>query len=427
MRHSFGKRGGFTLLELMLATTLGAMVIATALGLFGAISRSQRRAGEAATLAVESARLREVIQSSLRQVVVTTRTKPTRRPGSTATAQPTGQGGGDGAGTRGPVGVGTDGAGSTAGGLGAAGTGKTDSKASSGRGGLPVGKEGAAKALADAKAQQAAKGGGGSGSRARTPRAEEDETVPPRLLLEGGGEGSGQRLEVVVAASPWAVKVSTGGSIMPMPEAGGGVRGAFELRADEEAAGASAGREAAGMGPGLAMYWRVYSFGDGPGEGRRALGEARLCGGIRSFEWKMYKTSEESDQLEARSEMVARTAARMPAYAEARVRFTDGSVVNWMFEIGYVLGRDQDTLPEIPASLAARLAESRKAAEGDGQRTNGSTPVVAGPVDVAPTPMVGTGGGGAGGTPANGVPVRRSIFNRPAAAPPPPKPKPRSP
>lgn len=354
----------------MLAATLGALLIATAGGVFGVISRSQRRASEVATMAAETARLREVIQASLRQIVATTKTKAAARPGSsTAVAQPVNP-----AGTANPASLSPEDILTAAAGGTTAATATTPPPGAKGT--LPVGKEAAAKVIADAK-KASGKPGGGRGA------AEEDDTMPPRVLLERDSAGGGQRLELVVAGSPWSVRVRDGTSILPMPEAGGGVRGAFELRPDTQ-------------GPGLAMYWRVFALGDGPAAEREALGEARICGGISTFAWELFKTNESTGQLEGRADLVARTPAKLPAYAEVKARFVDGSVVNWMFEVAYVVGREQDTLPIVPATLAARLADARAA----GTDTTNPTGI----------PVVNPGPG-TGGPSATGRTLRERVGN----------------
>ncbi len=394
-------RRGFTLIEMMLAATLGALVIATAAGVMGAMARAQRRADEAATRTIEQARLREVIQASLRQIVVHNKPKAPVR-ATTATAQPVA--GGTGAtGAAVPVRPEDVPAASAAPVAGAAAGTPSGGAPGGPANALPADKDLAARALEQARAQVAGKvptNRSATGGRGR--RQEDDDTVPPRFLLEMDGRaGGGQRLEVVVAASPWAVKVRGGGTVMPMPEAGGGVRGAFELRPDGEArAGGDAG----------AVYWCVYPMGEGPGGAggggtREAIGEARLCGGVRSLAWRAFRTNPETDQLEPLSEHAARSAARMPAYVEVGAGFEDGSSATWLFEIGYVIGREQDALPVIPEGLAAQLAAAR---EEDANTPRGAS---ATPVPGAQQPVADGGGampvgtGGPGTSPQNPPPV----------------------
>jgi hypothetical protein len=387
-----GRAGrGFTLLELALASAMGLVVIFTATAVFTGLRAGWERSQERHKAALELSRLRVSLQEAFRTVVVL----PKVRGRATAAA-----GGGAGAGGAGGVGgvatpINPDGssgapvnrnAGAAAGAnAGAAATrgGAGARNATGALAGLPAGVDLGTEPEAGGASTGAAAGAGVS-------RA-------PRLVLERDALGV-QRLELVALQSPAVARAADRSWTLANAEAGGGVRGAFELRP-------------AADGRGWEVWWRTYALNEGPtgaggagGVPRVPLGEQRVARGFTRLKWSFVR-SDEARQLQRLTEASATDPSEMPAYVELEVETVLGFKAQWMFEVGYVLAREQDALSDLPGELADRLAgidpltgEPREGGGGRGDGAGGpggGGPGLAGPGGGGPG-AVGPVGGGAG-------------------------------
>ena len=365
-------RRAFTLLELVLAMSIGSLVVVGALGIFSLMRSAERRTEQRAEAAINMAELHNSLQKSLSSIVVVVKPRSTARPG-----QPAGPaGGGD--------------------------------KAAAGAG--VAGKE------QDAEKDKA---------------TEAELSGPPRLNLVTPEAGL-QRLEMMVAQPPLAVKMPEGFTGFGTPELGGGVWAAIEFRRDESTGFITA-------------WWRVFREQVDPAreersvrrpkgsrerlqdriearEGARAeddagdaksgadeqqgeeearppvlelAGERVIADGFVNVEIAFKVTREDPDRpgeagrLMDVKNLTARTADELPAYVVVEVEHKDGLRGQWTFECVYVLSRASRPMAD-PTEVARRREEGSSgldragAGGGSGAPGGGSRPATGGS---------GTGGG----------------------------------
>lgn len=354
------RRRGFTLVEVTLAAMLGVLIIATAIAIFGAMRRGFGSSMARAEAANERARLHTALQQCFRQVVLLPKPRSSagraRTAADVALANATGQPTPPASSPPTPIPQppGTGGPGTT-------GVGAGDSLAGQPR--------------ADGSTDDTDPASARGGRRA------------PRLILEQDPAGV-QRLELVTTQSPLAVQLRDGSWSMPTPEAGGGVRGAFELRPNPD-------------GRGYDIWWRLYELASGPTGQRWPLGEVRIARGFVRLQWKFVK-SDENKRLQWLTSALASDPSEIPAYVELEAQTADGFKAKWMFEIGWLMAREQDAQAAIPADLARRFGETDpitgRPIDDDTRLGSGSgTGPGGGPLAGGGGTRGGTGGSGPGG------------------------------
>ena len=375
-------RRGFTLLELVLAMLIGSLVVMGALGIFSLMRSAERRTEQRAEAAINMAELHSSLQKSLSSIVVVVKPRTTARP-------PSGQ----------PAGA-------------AAGVDKAPASAG-----------------AAGKAQDADKDKGAGGDDAIL-------SGPPRLNLVTPEAGL-QRLEMMVAQPPLAVKMPEGFTGFGTPELGGGVWAAIEFRRDESTGFITA-------------WWRVFREQVDPAQEERAVrrpkgarerlqeridaregnqpegeagddksdaeeeqieeearplvlelaGERVIADGFVSVDIAFKVTREDPDRpgeagrlMDVRN-LMARTADELPAYVVVQVEHKDGLRGQWTFECVYVQSRATRPMAD-PTEVARRREEGssgRDRAGGGGGAGGGAGSSAGG----------GTGAAGGGNNPATG-------------------------
>lgn len=175
------------------------------------------------------------------------------------------------------------------------------------------------------------------------------------------------------------------------------VRGVFELRPQLlTAAQRERLRESVRSKPVYELWWRPVASPTSVAEwtamsrGERLVETARLgrpyrlAGDITFARWRMF------DDREKRTRFEATQYNQLPAYAEFEVETTAGLRHQWLFEIGWAIG--PETTAEREASRGTGTSNSvRGAADKDGAAAGGSGRVAPGNGAVEAT---GTGGGG---------------------------------
>lgn len=279
-------RRGFTMLEVILAAVLGALLVGVCLTMFSLLSNSQRAAERVADRQIELATLRDTLQAAFRQLVVNQRQRPRLNPqgGVAATAIP----------TTGP---------------------RADGSADG--------------------AEPESTGG-----------------APPRIVLAKDARNQVQSLELVMSRAPISVRLRDGHTALANPEAGGGVRGRFELRPEPKTSG-------------WAVWYVARATSTDAEERSVGEGERRLAGGLKQFRFTFWRTGKRPDgktsgRLEKFQEFTATDVTEVPAYIEAEVETNEGQKHRWMFEVAYIIGREQETMPEVDPALSSRLQERRR-------------------------------------------------------------------
>lgn len=320
---------GFSMLEVLLASVLGVMLISVCVSMFFMLNQAQARAERSTDRQIELATLHSTLQSSFRQLVLNTRSRP--RPGQPA-ATPNGQ----------PANPTTPPA--------SANPALPDQPAP----GQPApGTPGTGSTSADRPADPAAASG-------------DPPKGPPRLYLAKDPTTGVQSLELVMARAPIALKLKDGTAAFANPEAGGGVRGRFELRPEPSTNGWS-------------VWYTAFAASDGPEGPRVGMGERRLAGGLKKFDWTFQKTGKTPDNkptglLEKLTELRAADTSEIPAYVEVDVETVEGQKANWMFEISFTIGREQESMPARDPELSQRLSDRRKADTATGRTLRGDKP-----------------------------------------------------
>lgn len=363
-------RRGFTLVEAILATLLGLMVIGTVFALLLGIQRVEQNSRVSYQQAVDMAAAQKALQRAFRQVVVS----DGARPGLPAALAADGKAGDDASGRAGAAG-GTNAGRPAAGGAFDNSRSREASSATVADSTLTViaGRVSAPGAT-DGKGGSGSGGGGGSGGgdgagdgaksagfgdfngRRRDPA---DVSSRPRISLMGSGG-----MEILVAEPPVAVP---GGNESGLQFAM--TRGAFVLRPRQTAGtgkeGNSSGSRSAG---GTDLVWEVYPLGDEVQSltGERALGRVTLCHNVASMRTQFYKTNADTQRLEAVSTVSITEKRELPAYAEVELTLEGGRRVRWMFEIGWTTGVE----PRSSEQRFAGLDEDEAPAGG----ANGNTP-----------------------------------------------------
>jgi hypothetical protein len=199
-----------------------------------------------------------------------------------------------------------------------------------------------------------------------------------------------------------------------------GLRGMFEIRPDPDARPSTDGSS---NGPALSLWWRqippeadlVSSQQDGLGGiddpqllqlARRSLDDApqiKILSNLKSARWRVYRRRQFVEK------MTAKSAKELPAYVEFKFETLDGRHDNWLFEVAWSYGAEPGTIiatndplgaPLDSTDLNAQIQQAVQAAI-DGKNPSGS-PVggsqVAGTTGGNGLSNLGTGGGQVGGT-----------------------------
>lgn len=307
------RAGGFTLLELTLAATLGSVVVLAALGLFTVLRTSDTRSERRLREQIEIQRLHATLQRSFRLLVLEPQAAPqAARPGAT-----------------------------------------------------PAENLAAAERRAAEEAERttpprilltSAGGGGGVGGGV------------------GGGDDAQQRLELVLAQSPVPVTDRFGRSRFVLPDAeGGGVRGALVLGGDPEAGGGPGGGGGGGRAlGGQSVLWQQYPFAEGPDLADRAVtGTAVVARGVRALRYTFYKTETDEQtgakELKPRRQFVAHARKDMPAYVEVEVVMNSGESNIWLFEVGWMVTPEPE--PEARAAGLSNPTPQPPPDQGSGSAT----------------------------------------------------------
>jgi type II secretory pathway pseudopilin PulG len=237
--------------------------------------------------------------------------------------------------------------------------------------------------------------------------------------------GPPQRMELVLPRSPvpasirlptqsWLVQGVDVENELEVYGISGSVRGVFELRPNgarelmlfdagmTPADGERSGRE---LEPGWTLWYRPVfpdelvreALGEVPGreEMLRAAAEAYpIIRGIKRARFIAF------DNGYRKATFAARTATDLPAYVEIEIETYSGTNVNWMFEVGWLNGPDPTAPPPPPEN------EDTNAAGNTGQDAQGNQNAPGG----------GTGDGGTGGRPQT-TPIRDRLPERPGTRP----------
>ncbi|HYE03470.1 MAG TPA: prepilin-type N-terminal cleavage/methylation domain-containing protein [Phycisphaerales bacterium] len=317
-------RRGFTLLELMLAAMLGAMVAVTCIGLFAAVERAQRDAEEAFHEASDLSFAHEAVEKALRTLVMSDAPMP-------PPPSPTRHGADDRP--------------------------------------APAPPPPPAPAALGAEPPPA-------------PRflLEPDPFQPPVMLVEGRMVAP-QRLELALRTAPVFVDIADEAAD-PGPERRRslrgrpadpeealaqlaerivpGVRGAFELRYD-------APEDPAGEGS-WSLWWRQLSGAGFSGHGGRGVGDLLLAPGLASCRWEVFKTTTDehnvSDGGRFYDHLSGVWSDDLPAFVNLRVETVAGGVAEWMFEVGWTIGPEPGSTVADPANPAVPAGASAPGATG---------------------------------------------------------------
>lgn len=299
------RRRGFTLIELVLAATLGVMVVATCWGLMSMVNVSEKRSERRADGLRELAMMQEVFEKSFRTLVLMdkpVKTSPTREAPSAQKSKPS-----DAPGSRPDV--------------------------------------------DDPKGER---------------KQGEKNAGLPRLVLELD-ERNAPRLELVTASEPLAVRGRDGRPTFVSAERGGGVRCAFELapgrregtsdlwlRAYELEGGIDGPRTPVGevlVAKGLSEL--KYTFFKTNPEGQTL---AELVAD-KPVDWS--SLPEDADARYWSTIPMARSFVHLPAYVEVEAATWQGPRARWMFEVKWMIARD-------PRAKNGRGADADKAGGGSG-------------------------------------------------------------
>lgn len=206
-----------------------------------------------------------------------------------------------------------------------------------------------------------------------------DESAPPpepRFVLDTSGPGGTPRLEVVlnraplpgidVLAADWAARRGVGrgfggvpgGEPSPLPDRSPR-RVAFELHPDAAAANGT-------------KTWTLWyrpiglepesAWGERPALTDREaarLGAYPLATGLTRLQWTIFQGGERLTRFSA-----ARS-VDLPAYCELELETAEGAYANWLFEIGWLTGRETEAPePDFEPDLEPELDESSEADGG---------------------------------------------------------------
>jgi hypothetical protein len=356
---------GFTLIEAMLATLLGLMIIGTIFALLFAIQRVERNSRVSYQQAIDMAATQKALQRAFRQVVVSDGARPAA-PGEGGTARIASSlvansgGAANGESTAGSTAATGNTGGRPASSLFAASISAGPSGGAASSGGTGGGGGGGD--------DKGGGGGGGGGEKSKfggfngrpTLDPEEMSTQPRINLLGDGG------MEILVAEPPLAIP---GGLESGLQFAM--TRGAFVIRPREvsleemtrAAAAPNAFGARVGEGTGPDLVWEVYPLGDkpeGPDAGDRAIGRVTLCRNVSSMKTQFYRTNQETQKLEAVSIVQVTEKRELPAYAEVQLTLEGGRQVRWLFEIGWTTGVE----PRSSTTRFGGLEEELPAGEG---------------------------------------------------------------
>ncbi len=380
VRRPMRARRGFTLVEAILATLLGLMVISTVFALLIGVQRVERNSRVSYQQAIDMAAAQKALQRAFRQVVVSDGARPgipapitgDNRPDNTGTGSGSNSGRGNNTGSsafgsRPAAGEAVSNASIAGSGERGSTSGGSDGKGGSGGGSSSEG--GKSSAFGDA---------------ANGRRGMDEVSSRPRISLMGSGG-----MEILVAEPPVAIPGAVESGLQFAM-----TRGAFVLRGRENS---GVGKQAAALGDegagGTDLVWEVYPLGDDPPAsptGERALGRVTLCRNVSSMRTQFYKTNVDTLKLEAVSTVQVTEKRELPAYAEVELVLQGGRKVRWLFEIGWTTGveprsseqrfagSDDDEAPEAAAAPgdAPRANEERRSGFGSrGSRSSNATPI----------------------------------------------------
>lgn len=420
-RSTARRTRAFTLMEVMLAAALGAMVVLAAFGLFAALDREQVHQKIVVREAVELSRTQEAMERSM-QLLVMSPPQSVVRPGTTSGAATT---------TATATPTTPDGAPASDGGKGSdsKSDAATGGKADSGRSPASPNASGSG---AGTDSKTGATGAAGAAGAAGAPQGR------PRLLLEAdksqpaamswhGRLVAPQRLEVALLAPPafpeppvgmdrrtWqerqrraktsparredsqrdGTSTTTPARAWTIAE---GVRGAFELTLE------TAGKNQ--TEPSWTLAWKPISSATTAriptGTGRDAApndtladavgaddadpGRAVLATGLTACRWEVYSNRRFVEDC------AISLAEQLPAYVRMSVATVTGNTMEWVFEVGWSTGAEPGTV--VTGAAAAPGASANGAASTTGTpATTPGTPVVPTPPAMRPVrPMPGSG------------------------------------
>lgn len=313
-------RGGFTLMETLLAASLGGLVVMASLGIMAAIDRMDKATEARFQDADAMARLHLVMERTFSNLVMADASVG-------AAQQPQTQGGGS----------------------------RAERVA---RDGIVQGeKESQPRPRFLVEAD-------------RSPSLEGMVSKAQRQGLIGGGGATVQRLEVVLSRAP--VPPGFGRSttqevlaaVDSVSEESVAVRGVFELRPDAATPpGAVTGLSRPADGEGWTLWWRpLPPNADGANE-QVYLGDPTqdaaavvIATGLVECQWISFKLGERTPELSALQFQ------DLPAYMEMKVRTARGMAANWMFEVGWSNG--PETRTELEEAEEAEAAAQENGGQG---------------------------------------------------------------
>lgn len=270
------RRRGFTLIEVMLAAMIGALLVSACVAMFGAAQKSDRKLAGRFGQGAELGRLQTTVRKALGSLVMSMESPPTRTDDA-----------------------GTSGTGGSTGGAGAA-----------------AGADGSA-----------------AGESAGAPRF----LLEPDAYLNVGA-GSVQRLEVVLMQSPLPVPPGAVELGLVSGQAAA-VRGVFELRPDGPNVKPVPGTERTGWTLWWKPLPPVTTeSAEGDVAEPRAIdpsetpGAVPLATGLVKAEWKAFK------QRQWAAGIAATNMVELPAYVTLAVETTAGLKADWMFELSWSNG-----------------------------------------------------------------------------------------
>lgn len=360
---------GFTLLEVMLAALIGAMIVAASIGVFNVLGDTDRRMGGRYNQSVELARLHLILQRATRTLLIA----PDPLPNASSNVNNNTRAG--------------------------------DAAAAFSGSGTPprlLLEPDPSETLADMLR--------------RTPRPD-DPNLPVMTAP--------QRLEIVlsdpplpanfvdaldptitqVAARPalrvWEQAQPEQTDAEPVGTQAVAVRGVFELRPDWATRRVPApGQPETEPTPrpgdtGWTLWWRPLpaqgTLADATQDPRqidptRDVNAVPIASGIQAMQWTAFKDRQKNPTL------TVTYAEDMPAYLELQLITTSGITANWMFEIGWSSGAETVTIDPL-----APEDEENDNANGNGNGNNGVGGVPGAPRRIGEGPGGGRRGGGRGG------------------------------
>ncbi|CAN5868790.1 hypothetical protein BH11PLA1_BH11PLA1_15090 [soil metagenome] len=401
-------RRGFTVLEAVLASVIGAMILMTCFGLILGVQKVESVTRVSGDQTIELTRAHRSLQHAFREIVVAD---------GRALAQANAAAGGGGANGLTPEIVGAGGGGGSVTGFGSGGapvtatvakqvgrtvplTGDELARERLGQG-LPSAQTESTENRKDASANRSGPestvrmsegfsngagfssgfGSSDSGADAERARAAPPGPPPPPRVILGPQADGAPSLELLVAQPPVALPASSDPALQFAL-----TRGAFVLRPSD--LNAESMTTVGAMPPvntdpatvpagGYDLAWETYALGSAQAPERAIVGRVVLCRHVSAMDLRFFKTNAETMKLEPTTVTTVSGLRDLPAYAEVEMALTTGQRVKWLFEIGWTTGGEPtgDTVQTASTEREGETAGARPIDAAGGARSSSfSTP-----------------------------------------------------